>query len=291
MRYILSRQQIRERLGPILEEDTRRTSGLRVVVKKLSMYFESSSLAKRKERLLVQAGVPFTGAEFVVISLGLAISCALLLGALSRGKLLLCVVGAIAGFYSPTLFVQQRVRKKQELLNEQLPIALSLMANSLRSGYSYIQAMDLVSKEMPYPIGEEFGILVKEMNLGISTEDSFMNLVKRVNTDDLDLMVTAFLIQRQVGGNLAELLDKIAQTLRERISMKRKIGTLTAQGKLSGVVLCLMPIVLAAIMHLLNPNYLASFISHPLGKLMLGFGLALMVIGIVWMRKIVDIEV
>lgn len=292
MRYILRKQQLRERVGLILEEDTtQRPKGLRAVIKHLSTYFESMSWAKHQEYLLLQAGVPFTGGEFMVISLGLSVFSILLMGAMTGGKLLPALLLGVVAFYVPTVIVQRRIRKKRELINEQIPAALTMMANSLRSGYSYLQAIDLVAKEMPYPIGDEFGIVVKEMNLGINTDDAFMNLVRRVSTDDLDLMVTAFLIQRQVGGNLAELLDNIAETLRERVTMKQKINALTAQGKLSGLVLCLLPIALVVILYLLNPGYLRPFFVNPIGKLLTGLGLVLMGIGVVWMRKIVDIKV
>lgn len=291
MRYVLSKQQLRLRLGLLVDEHADKPSGLRVMIKRFSAYCESASWAKKQEQLLLQAGVPFTGAEFMVISLGLAFLGLFLLAALSGGQVLLAIAGGVLGYYLPTVMARRKRKKKQELVNAQIAPALTMMANSLRSGYSYMQAIDLVAKEMPYPLGTEFGIVVKEMNLGISTEDAFMNLVRRVSTDDLDLMVTAFLIQRQVGGNLAELLDNISLTIRERINMKQRINTLTAQGKLSGVVLCLLPIVLTLIMYLINPEYLRSFIAHPTGKLMSLLGVVLMGVGIIWMRKIVDIDV
>jgi tight adherence protein B len=248
------------------------------------------SWAKKQDYLLVQASIPFTGAEFMVISLGMAGLGALLL-MMTIGGIAGFIIGAAVGFYIPTIIVKSKIKQKQKLVNEQLPATLTLMANSLRSGYSYMQAIDLVSMEMPYPIGEEFGIIIKEINLGISTEDAFTNLVKRVNTEDLDLVVTAFLIQRQVGGNLAELLDTIAQTIRERVTMKQKIGALTAQGKISAIVLCMLPIAMGLFLYIINPEYLLSFINHIIGKLAIGAGLVLMGIGIVWMQKIVDIDV
>lgn len=291
MRYVLGKQHLRLRLGLLVDEQDDKPSGLRALIKRFSAYCESASWAKKQELLLLQAGMPFTGSEFMVISFGLAFFGFFLLASLSGGKLLLAIAGGVTGYYLPTVIARRKIKKKQQLVNEQISPALTMMANSLRSGYSYMQAIDLVAKEMSYPLGAEFGIVVKEMNLGIATEDAFMNLVRRVSTDDLDLMVTAFLIQRQVGGNLAELLDNISLTIRERINMKQRINTLTAQGKLSGVVLCLLPIVLTLIMYLLNPEYLRSFIAHPMGKLLSLLGVVLMGVGIAWMRKIVDIDV
>lgn len=291
IRYVLSKQHLQERLGLMVEDNVKRPSGLRSVISQLAAYCESVAWAKKHDHLLLQADIAFTGSEFMVISLGTALCGGLLLAALSGGNLPIIVLGGVMGFYAPTLLARRRIKKKQELLNEQLAPALTMMANSLRSGYSYMQAIDLVSKEMPYPIGDEFNIVVKEMNLGISTEDAFANLVRRVNTDDLDLTVTAFLIQRQVGGNLAELLDNITNTVRNRINMKQRIKSLTAQGKMSGIVLCLLPVAIGMIMYGLNPEYFRSFFSDPTGKIMITVGLIMMGVGIVWMRKIVCIEV
>jgi len=280
---------MKERVDNI-SDDSPQLSGLRGIIRQFSLYFASVSWAQKQDYFLLQASIPFTGAEFMVISLGMAGLGALLL-LFVIGGIVWIIIGAAVGFYIPTLVVKRKIKQRQKLVDEQLPSTLTLIANSLRSGYSYMQAIDLVSKEMPNPIGEEFGIIVKEMNFGISTEDAFINLVKRVNTDDLDLVVTAFLIQRQVGGNLAELLDTIAQTIRERVAMKQKIGALTAQGKMSALVLCMLPLVMAVILFIVNPDYILPFINHLIGRIMIGTGLVLMVIGILWMQKIVDIEV
>lgn len=291
-RYISSRQQIRIRLTSFADESSRDgTAGLRGIIKQLGVYFESVSWAKKKEDLMMQAGIPFRGSEFMVISVGAAVLGAALLLVFARGNLWLVVPGGLLAFHIPTFIVNRRVKKKQALLNEQLPTTLIMMANALRSGYSYLQAIELVSKEMPAPISEEFSFVLKEMNLGIGTEDALTNMVKRVNTPDLDLTVTAFLIQRQVGGNLAELLDTIAATIRGRIKMKERIGTLTAQGKLSGIVLSLLPIFLGIVVYLLNPEYMTVFFNHPAGRVIIGVGLFFQLVGIFWMKKIVNIDV
>jgi len=154
-----------------------------------------------------------------------------------------------------------------------------------------MRAIDLVSKEFAEPLGSEFAVILEETNLGITTEEAFNNLAKRVHTDDVDLTVTAFLIQRQVGGNLAELLDNIAATIRGRVRMKGKIKTLTAQGKASAFVLCSLPFVVGVLMFLLNDEYMRSFFSHQLGMWMIGLGVLGQIVGIFWMRKIINIDV
>lgn len=295
-RYLWNRQQIRERLSFFTEAgmagDAAQLSGLRGIIRQFSGYFEAVSWAIRKEELLMQARIPFKGSEFMVVSLGVALIAMLLLAVLfGKGFWPGVVLGGIVAFNIPTIVVKLKIKKRQELLNEQLPAALTTMANSLRSGYSYMQALDLVSKEMPHPLGEEFGLVVQEMNLGITTEEALTNLVKRVNTDDLDLTVTAFLIQRQVGGNLAELLDNITETIRERVKMKEKINTLTAQGKLSGLILCLLPIFLAGVIYIVNSEYIVSFFNDPRGKVAIGVGIVSQSCGVYWMRKIINIDV
>lgn len=294
-RYLMGRRQIKERLnifsGPATD-DSASGEGVRGVIKNLGTHFEAVSWAIQKEELLMQAGIHFRGSEFLVISLGAAMSgTVLLLLLLGLSNWLLALVGGALAFNLPTVIVKQKIRKKQALLNEQLPNALTTMANSLRSGYSYLQAMDLISKEMPYPISEEFGFVVKEMNLGITTEEALTNLVKRVNTDDLDLTVTAFLIQRQVGGNLAELLDNIANTIKERVKMKDRISALTAQGKMSGWVLGLLPVIVIAALYFIQRDYIVSFLVDPRGRVAIGIGLVAQLCGAFWIKKIVDIDV
>ena len=290
--YMSGRQIIKQRYDLMTNygEDNLRSSGIRAVIKHFSGYFETSSWANKQEVLLMQAGLPFRGSEFLVISIGTTLLGVALLLIIFKGNLLLALLGGIVGFYLPSLVVKRKIKKKQMMIEEQLPAALTLMANCLRTGYSYLQAIDVIAKEMTPPISEEFGFVLREMNLGISTEEAFNNLVRRINTADMDLTVTAFLIQRQVGGNLAELLDNISQTIRERVSMRGKIQTLTAQGKTSGIVLSLLPIVLGFGIYIIDSNYLVSFFSARIGQILLVMAIVSQILGILWIRKIIDID-
>ncbi len=148
----------------------------------------------------------------------------------------------------------------------------------------------MVSREMAPPIGVEFARVLKEMNLGVTTEEALANLGERVVSDDLDLVITAVLIQRQVGGNLAEVLDSIAGTIRERIRLKGEVRTLTAQGRVSGLIIGVLPFALAGFIYVINPKYMMTLFTHPLGIAMVGYALVSMAVGMMMVWKIVNIE-
>ena len=293
-RYVWGKQNIKGRLTSVAEVENAshgvKTPVLQQFIKKTSIYFESSPWAMKQEELLVQAGIPLQGEEFMVVSLMVAMVSMLTLLLLTKAWLF-AIIGGILVFLLPTFIVKMKIKRRQKMLNTQLPTALTLMANSMRSGYSYMQAINLVSKEVPNPLGGEFSLLLKEINLGITVEEAFSNMVKRVNMDDFDLVVTAFLIQRQVGGNLVELLDNIGATIRNRITMRGRINTLTAQGKMSGIILCLLPVILGTVIYIVNGEYMMPLFNHPIGKMMMIVAIGLQAIGILWMRKVIDIDV
>lgn len=195
-----------------------------------------------------------------------------------------------AGIASPFLYLQRRQEARRKLFSQQLPDALDLIANSLRSGYSFLQAMDLVSRELPEPIAAEFGYLIKETRVNIPVEEALSNLLERVDNRDLDLVVTAILIQRQIGGNLAEIMEKINGTIRERIRIQGEIRTITAQGRISGLVVAALPIGLAGVLYLLDPGYMGPLFTHPLGKTFLFIGALMQLIGFVVIRRLVVVD-
>ncbi|HLE82017.1 MAG TPA: type II secretion system F family protein, partial [Dehalococcoidia bacterium] len=164
-------------------------------------------------------------------------------------------------------------------------------SNSLKSGYSFNQGLEVVTREMPSPIADEFRQVLVEMNMGGNTEEALNNLVKRVPSYDIDLMVTAFIIQRQVGGNLAEVLDNIAHTIRERIRILGEVSARTAQARLSGYVVGGMPFFLMGAISVTNPAYLAEMLASPLGIIMLGAAMGMELVGFILIQKIVTIEV
>lgn len=195
------------------------------------------------------------------------------------------------GSLIPTLAQRLQESKKSKLFNDQLSDTLTLISNSLKAGYSFLQAMDVVSREMPAPISQEFGRALKEANLGVPVEEALVQITKRIESEDLDLVLTAVIIQRQVGGNLAAILDNITETIRERVRIQGEIRTLTAQGKISGIVITCLPVALGLYLYLTSPKYINILFTHPLGLLMLGIAFFSQIIGGFLIYKIVNIKV
>ena len=176
-------------------------------------------------------------------------------------------------------------------MREQLPDVLTIMASSLRAGHSFLQALGTTAREIAAPANAEFQRLVAEIRLGRPAEDALEALADRVGSPDFRWAVLAVNIQREVGGNLAEILDNVSDTLRERAMMRRQIRVLTAEGRLSAWVLSILPFAIALYMFAVNPKYISLLFTKQIGLFMLGLGGVLMFLGILWMRKIVDIDV
>lgn len=265
--------------------------GLRGLLRTIGRYLESPRWNLSMEHRMLKAGMPLRGGEFLVLCGGSALLIALMLMIIGGGRPMAGIIGATVGFILPFLLVKIKTDKRMKTFNSQLGDSLILIANSLRTGYSFMQSADMVAHEMRPPISIEFARTVKEMNLGITMENALGNLAKRIDSEDLDLVLTAVLIQRQVGGNLSEVLDNIARTIRERVRIRGEIRTLTAQGRISGVIVSLLPVVLGLVIYVLNPEYIGLLFVHPIGKLMLGVSLLGQVVGMLIIRRIVDIEI
>ncbi len=208
------------------------------------------------------------------------------------------VVGLLLGFFAPRLWLSRRKSGRLNAFNKQLPDTITLVANALRAGSSFLQAIELVVRESRPPVSTEFGRVIREVNLGLPFDQALENMVRRVKSDDFELMATAIAIQHQVGGNLAEILDSIAFTIRERVRIKGEIRTLTAQQRMSGYVVGFLPFALAGFIFVAAPTFFnpmfdpsVSFIGLPAGVILLLFGGIMMLIGFSFIRKIVDIEV
>jgi tight adherence protein B len=208
------------------------------------------------------------------------------------------LIGALIGFMLPRFWLNRRKNGRLNSFNKQLPDTITLIANALRAGSSFLQAIELVVRESRPPISTEFSRVIREVNLGLPFDQALENMVRRVRSDDLELMATAISIQHQVGGNLAEILDSIAYTIRERVRIKGEIRTLTAQQRLSGYVVGFLPIGLAGFLFIAAPGFMdpmfanpPSILGLPAGVIILLFGGFMMFIGFMLIRKIVDIEV
>ena len=208
------------------------------------------------------------------------------------------VVAFLLGLYAPRFYLNRRKARRLKAFAAQLPDTITLLANSLRAGSSFLQGMELVTREARPPISEEFERVVREMQLGVALHPALNNLVRRVASEDLELMVTAIQIQSQVGGNLATVLDAIAHTIRERIRIYGEIQTLTAMQRYSGYVITLLPVGLAGLLFLISPTYISVMLENPpsmfglpMGVVFFLVGLISMGIGYLFIRRIVDIKV
>jgi tight adherence protein B len=208
------------------------------------------------------------------------------------------VIGAIIGAFIPRFYVKRQQTIRLNKFNDQLSDMLNLMVNGLRAGYSTMQAMEAVSRELPAPISDEFRRLVQEMQIGIPMPQAMENLLRRIPSDDLDFVITAINVQREVGGNLSEILDNISFTIRERVRIKGEIRVLTATVRTSGIVLSLIPVFLSLALWFVSPEYIGSFFEEARGIPQPACGIIAVVtivgmiaLGYFVMMKIADIEV
>ena len=238
---------------------------------------------------LARANLPLTVSEYVLITLGSGLALFSLAFVVLR-QVLFAVVAALVGLFLPRADVLRRQAKRQVAFQDQLPDILTMLVGALRSGYGITIAMDMVAKQMPAPASEEFNRVVREIGLGAPTTQAMANLVRRVRSDDLDLVVTAIAIQYEVGGNLAVILDTISGTVRERVRLKGQLRALTAQTSMQRTVLTLLPLFLAGTIYLLNPTYIkALFLPGP-WVLIPATAAVLVVVGYVVMGKLSQVE-
>ena len=239
---------------------------------------------------LIRGNIPLKGGEFLILQAFLTVLF-FLIGLMLTQKIYGAILFAVIGGVLPRLWLKSAQRKKRHQFDNQLADALMVLANSLRAGFSLLQAMEMVSQEMPNPISGEFQVALREMTYGTDTETALTHLAERVGSDVLDLLVTAMLIQRQAGGNLAEVLLNIHATIQDRLRIQQEIKTLTAQGRISGYVIAALPFGMAAILSIIKPSYLSVLFTNPIGWALLVGGLISQLIGFLIIRKIITIEI
>lgn len=265
-------------------------TGLNILARSVGSVKFLDGYKKAVQNKLTRAHILLRAEEFITICIILFIAVGLAASAVLRSLPFGFAVG-IVGWIIPSLLVKVKIKRRIKNLNDQICDAIVLISNSLKAGYSFFQSVDIVSREMTGPIAEEFLLMQKEINLGLTTEKALENLVDRVSSDDLELIVTAVLIQRQVGGNLAEVLDNISSTIRERIKIKGEVKTVTAQGRMSGLIISLLPVVLGLILLLINPEHIYILFTEPLGIAILVFSVFMELIGLYFINKIVKIGI
>ncbi|TMC54878.1 MAG: secretion system protein [Chloroflexi bacterium] len=238
---------------------------------------------------LQRADLKLRPSEFFMIQVGTGLLVALVV--YWRFANILGLLTFVLGYLIPGFYVKYRVSQRLKKFNGQLGDTLTLLSNALKAGYSFAQAIDTVAKNAVAPIGDEFGRAVREMNLGGSPDEALGNITKRIASQDFDLVATAYSIHRTVGGNLAEILDNIAYTIRERVRIKGEIQTLTAQARASGSIITALPILLAAFMFFVTPTYFQPMFSSFIGWILIVIGAFMIFIGNLIIRRIVAIEV
>jgi tight adherence protein B len=274
-----------------------------VALAQLNRVVERRDFGANLAREIARADLKIKVSEYLAIWAGAIVGLPLLFIVLSLGLPALrspiaLLVAAFIGFMLPRFWLGRRRSGRLNAFNKQLPDTITLLANALRAGSSFLQAIELVVRESRPPISTEFGRVIREVNLGLPFEQALENMVRRVRSDDLELMATAISIQHTVGGNLAEILDSIAYTIRERVRIQGEIKSLTAQQRLSGYVVGFLPIGLAGFLFIAAPNFMEPMFANPPAVLGLPAGVVILIaggfmmfLGFMFIRKIVDIEV
>jgi tight adherence protein B len=295
-----SRSQVITRLGDVtavVSKDAKpeaSKSGRPVpeVVVSLDRAIARQSFAKRVATDLARANLKLTVVEFILLMVAVIV-----VGAAGGAFLVrkLWIIGAVAGgllgFFAPRLFMGFRQTRRLNAFNDQLGDTITLLANSLRSGYSLLQSMEMVARELPEPMSEEFTRVTREIGLGLSNQEALENLLRRIQSDDLDMMITAINIHHEVGGNLSEILDTIGHTIRERVRIKGDIRTLTAMARYSGYLVSILPVAVAGLLFVMSPDYMSRLWEDSCGVQMIvasGIG---MFSGWIIIRRIVNIEI
>ncbi len=294
------RSLVEERLGRFMEDDRPKPEqdpGGSIITEWLNRRVAKSSMGDRVARELARADLKFKVAEYyALVFMSTAVTA--LVAYIIQPIFVSAIIGAIVGFFLPRFYVKRQQRQRLNKFNDQLSDMLNLMVNGLRAGYSTMQAMEAVSRELPAPISDEFHRVVQEMQIGIPMEKALDNLLRRIPSDDLDFVITAINVQREVGGNLSEILDTISFTIRERVRIKGEIRVMTAQVRTSATVLSLIPVFLAIALWFVSPEYIGSFFTEssvlpqPLcGIIAVATIIGMIVLGYFVMMKIADIEV
>lgn len=255
---------------------------------------EGSSIGDKISRNLARADLKLKSGEYIALMVIAAFGVGFVAWFIGGRSVIIGAVGAFIGLFLPGMYVKRQQGRRLLHFNEQLGDMLNLMVNGIRAGYSTTQAMEAVSRELPAPICDEFRRVVQEIQLGVSMERALDNLLRRIPSDDLDLVITAINVQREVGGNLAEIMDTISFTIRERVRIKGEIRVMTSQVMYSGRFLAMMPIFVVAILYLLNREYMMEFFiekSQPCGIIALIVTGLLILFGYLAMNKLGEIEV
>ncbi len=240
--------------------------------------------------LLEHARSTWSMNTFVFLTIGLAVAFGLAAMTAGAGPIVAAIL-ALVGAWLPYAWLKLKKSRHLNRFEEAFPEAIDMLGRAIRAGHPLSAGIQMVGQEMPDPVGGEFRTLSEESRFGVPFAEAMMGMVDRVDLVDVRIFSTAILVQREVGGNLAEILDNISNMIRSRFKIRRQLRTYTAQGRMSGIVVGLMPLVVGVAFYFLNPEYVRLLFEHPIGRVMLAFAVVMQIFGYFWIRKIVNIEI
>ncbi|WP_432357106.1 type II secretion system F family protein [Sporosarcina sp. UB5] len=293
---VIEKRKYEKRLKNYIEWDAVKKSERRVEgnrkspIKSLAKAIEAALNLSKNEQLLAQSGVKLSLGE-LFIGRVIIVILILLLGNFYEMHFLIVAILGVIGFYLPIAYVKRRRKKRLLLVSYQLGEALGTIANAMRAGFSFMQALKMMAEEIDDPLGPEFLKTIQEINYGVSYEDAFRNLQERLPEKELEIVLNTLIVQRKTGGNMALLLETMQNVIFDRARIKGEIRTLTAQGRFSSIIITILPIALAAYIRLVNPEYFQTLFSHPVGWAMVIYGAFSIIVGWLFIKKIVHIEV
>lgn len=294
----ISQKRIRDRLEDVILVGDHDSSVESTILRDMELstvpflneLLKRSSWAQRLERLLVQGDIQIRLGTFISIMLASGAVTALVTATFLRRPMLALPLGAVA-MLVPLIWAKQKKDRRVRQFERQFPDALDMLTSALRAGLALSGAVQVVANESPEPVSKEFTVLFEENRLGLDMKDALKKLGERVDSAELRLFVTAVILQRETGGNLAEILEGTAAVIRDRFRILGDVRSMTAQARFSGLVLILLPVVMAILISLMAPEYLKSMLADPWGPYMIGVAVALQIIGYIIMRRIVNIKV
>ncbi|HZN97725.1 MAG TPA: type II secretion system F family protein [Gemmatimonadales bacterium] len=242
------------------------------------------------ELILQQAGLSWSLQTLFLLSIGMAVALGSMVLVLTS-SLPIGVLGTAVGALLPNLYVRRKRTKRLNAFEELLPESIDLVGRALRAGHPLSAGFKMAADDGPEPVAGEFRRIFEEQRFGLPLQDSLLALTDRVNLVDVRILVTAILIQREVGGNLAEILDNLAAVVRARFTIRRQIRVYTAQGRMTGYLLSALPIILFSILYMINGQYMSILFTDPIGKMLIGVAISMQFIGFLWIRKIIKIEI
>ncbi len=242
------------------------------------------------EFLLQQAAVPWTLQTLFMLSIGMAVGLGSMTLILSR-SVPIGLMATILGAMLPTMYVRRKRTKRMNAFEEFLPESIDLVGRALRAGHPLSAGFKMAADDGPEPVAGEFRRVFEEQRFGLPLQDSLLSLADRISLVDVRILVTAILIQREVGGNLAEILDNLSSVVRARFTIRRQIRVYTAQGRMTGYLLSALPIIIFSILYMLNPQYMSILFTDPIGKILIIVAITMQLLGFLWIRKIIKIEI